>query len=217
MTFKEYIETSRKKRYIDVAKSKETADSYVIHLKSNYSFYHWNPRQSYSKQMISIPKKDWNDGVAGDLIMDGWYDLSSNDKVQKLTGICLENSNGELMTITPSVFAGFELDYLNWAWVQDNKDAYYRKAGRAKSDDSAKQGGAGIGATRKKGKASTFVYAVREVKSINEKSGLPIYGRATKVKVSRVDESSASNYVKSMYSYKKTGKLYFVELEKNQK
>ena len=148
MTFKEFIE--KNKRYIDVAKSTETDESYVIHLKGKYYFYHWNPRKSYAKQTLHIDKKDFRYGVAGDTIMNGFYELSPKDKIEKLTGICLENSNGELMTITPSVFAGFELDYLNWAWVQDNKDAYYRKAGRAKSDDSAKQGGAGIGATKSK-------------------------------------------------------------------
>jgi hypothetical protein len=214
MTFKEFIE--KKKRYIDVAKSGETADSYVIHLKKNYSFYHWTPRQSYSKQTISIDKKQWNNGVAGDTIMDGFYDLSPNDKIKTLTGICLENTNGELMTLTPSVFAGFEIDYLNWAWVQDNKDAYYRKAGRAKSDDSAKQGG--IGATkRKKEQAITWVFAVNEIKDISEKSGLPIFAKGFKVRVKRVNEDSARNYVKSMYSYKKTGKYYFVELHSTEK
>jgi hypothetical protein len=142
----------------------------------------------------------------------GFYDLSPSDKIKTLTGICKENTNGELMTISPSVFAGFELDYLNWAWVQDNMDAYYRKAGR-KTDDSPKQKAAGIGATkRKKEKAVNWIFNVNEVKDISEKSGLPIYGKGFKVKVKRVNEDSARNYVKSVYSYKNTGKYYFVEL-----
>jgi hypothetical protein len=211
MTFKEFIE--KKKRYIDVAKSGETADSYVIQLKKNYSFYHWTPRQSYSKQTISIDKKQWNNGLAGETIMDGFYDLSPNDKIKTLTGICLENTNGELMTLTPSVFAGFEIDYLNWAWVQDNKDAYYRKAGRAKSDDSAKQGGIGA-AKRKKEEVVTYVFSVHEITGISERSGAPIFAKGIEVKVRRAYYDSAQNFVKSKYSYQKTKKHYFVELKR---
>jgi len=210
MTLKQFIEEN--KRYVDATKTKETADGYIIHLKSKYFFYHWTPTTSYSKQSISIKKSEWQNGVAGTTILRGFYDLSPSDKIKTLTGICKENTNGELMTISPSVFAGFELDYLNWAWVQDNMDAYYRKAGR-KTDDSPKQKAAGIGATkRKKEKAVNWIFNVNEVKDISEKSGLPIYGKGFKVKVKRVNEDSARNYVKSVYSYKNTGKYYFVEL-----
>jgi hypothetical protein len=147
MTLKQFIEDH--KRYVDATKTKETADGYIIHLKSQYFFYHWTPTTSYSKQSISIKKSEWQNGVAGTTILRGFYDLSPSDKIKTLTGICKENTNGELMTISPSAFAGFELDYLNWAWVQDNMDAYYRKAGR-KTDDSPKQKAAGIGATKSK-------------------------------------------------------------------
>jgi hypothetical protein len=149
MTLKQFIEDH--KRYVDATKTKETADGYIIHLKSQYFFYHWTPTASYSKQSISIKKSEWQNGVAGTTILRGFYDLSPSDKIKTLTGICKEKTNGELMTISPSVFAGFELDYLNWAWVQDNMDAYYRKASR-KTDDSPKQKAAGIGATKRKKK-----------------------------------------------------------------
>ena len=154
---------------------------------------------------------------------DGFYAYSGKyGKLGLLMGLGYLFGN-DIEMITPKSLGNIKTEGMNLSTignaVEKDLPAIYQQietAGR-KTDDSPKQGGAGIGATRKKGKASTFVYAVREVKSINEKSGLPIYGRATKVKVSRVDESSASNYVKSMYSYKKTGKLYFVELEKIQK
>jgi hypothetical protein len=216
MTFQDFIENN--KRYIDVSKSKETSTSYVIVLKGKYYFYHWTPQTSYSKKSISIDKSEWRSGVAGETIMTGFFDVSTSQKnhgkLLSMTGVCSETDGGDdYLVISPKAFAGHTIDWLNYAWVQDVIDVYHprMRRGHQKSGEHYRQGPAGMGAT--KGKASTFVYAVREVKSISEKSGLPIYGKAKEVSVRRVDQKSADNYVKSMYSYKKTGKLYFVELK----
>lgn len=149
MSLSKFIEDH--KRYVDATKTKETSDEYIIHLKSKYSFYHWTPRQSYSKKSISISKSEWRNGLAGATIMKGFYDLYPSDKIKTLTGVVAETTNDDMMILTPSPFAGFGIDYLNWAWVQDSPDAYYRKVGR-KTDDSPKQkaAGTGIGATRSK-------------------------------------------------------------------
>lgn len=212
MTFEEFLE--EEKRYVDAKKSKETATSYVIVLKSRYSFYHWDSLASFSKNSISIDKSEWRSGVAGDTIMSGFYNVTQSGKLRSMTGVCVEKgSDDDFIVLSPRAFAGHSLDWLHYAWVQDSPDAYDPKlrVAHRKSDDAPKQRPAGIGAA--KGKVSTFVYIVREIKSISEKSGLPIYGKLKQVSVRRVDQKSAENYVKSMYSYKKTGKLYFVELK----
>lgn len=212
MTFKEFLE--EEKYYVDAKKSKETDTSYVIVLKGKYYFCHWTPKMSYSKKSISIDKSEWRNGVAGNTIMDGFYNVTQSGKLSSMTGVCVERSyDDDFIVLSPSAFKGASIDWLNYAWVQDFIDVYdpkFRKAHR-KTDNAPKQRPAGIGAT--KGKVSTFVYSVREIKSISERSGLPIYGKAKEVKVRRVDQKSADNYIKSMYSNKKTGKLYFVELK----
>jgi hypothetical protein len=123
---------------------------------------------------------------------------------------------------TPKFFKNIKTEEMNLSTIlnahrRDIPEMYEKKetAGRAKSDDSAKQGG--IGATRKKEQAITWVYNGNEIKDISEKSGLPIFAKGFKVRVKRVNEDSARNYVKSMYSYKKTGKYYFVELHSTEK
>ena len=156
---------------------------------------------------------------------DGFYAYSgANGKLGLLMGLGYLFGN-DIEIITPKFLGGvgmsidiqgMSISTIAKAVQLDVPEIYGKKetAGQ-KTDNAPKQRPAGIGAT--KGKVSTFVYIVREVKSISEKSGLPIYGKLKQVSVRRVDQKSAENYVKSMYSYKKTGKLYFVELKKIEK
>lgn len=218
MTFTDFL--LKYERYVDIPYCKETSTEYLIYLKDKHLFYHWTPKETYSKGAIYIKRSDWSNGSAGTTIMNGFYDVTSEGKLSKMTGICKEKKvqgQDDFLILSPQPFAGFGLDYINFAWVNDYSDIYDKK-GRQKTDNSPKQSAAGIGATkRKREQAVTFVYSVSEVKSISEKSGLPIYAKAINVRVKRVDENAASNYVKSMYSYKKTGKVYFVELVKTEK
>jgi hypothetical protein len=151
MTFQEFLEEER--YYVDAKKSKETDTSYVIVLKGKYYFYHWTPQTSYSKKSIAIDKSEWRGGLAGNTIMEGFYNLSSSGKLATMTGVCSERSTGDdYLVLSPSAFQGTSIDWLNYSWVQDFVDAYdpkFRKAHR-KTDDSAKQRPAGIGATRSK-------------------------------------------------------------------
>ena len=146
---------------------------------------------------------------------DGFFKYDRNGKLSFMMGLGLiRGRNQDVQIFTPKFVANLRtedmhLSSLLFAHRSDSK-VLYEKVGR-KTDNAPKQRPAGIGAT--KGKVSTFVYIVREVKSISEKSGLPIYGKLKEVSVRRVDQKSADNYVKSMYSYKKTGKLYCVELK----
>jgi hypothetical protein len=220
MTFKQFLEDN--KRYIDVSKSEETSMNYVLTLKEDYLFVVWTPNRIPSVKTTKIRKTDWNNGMAGKLLMEGFYEVDKNDKIKSITGIVGKTNStyaefafvqDNYFFIKPTAVAGLGVNYLAWAYQLDLIDAYdpkVRKAGQ-KTDKGGEQRPAGIGAT--KGKVSTFVYIVREIKRISEKSGLPIYGKLKEVSVRRVDQKSADNYVKSMYSYKKTGKLYFVELK----
>ena len=148
--------------------------------------------------------------------IDGFLRYGSDDKLALIMGLGYVTGN-DVEIETPKMIGNVKaeemmLSSLLLGWVSDSRELYRkRETPSRKTDNAPKQRPAGIGAT--KGKVSTFVYIVREVKSISEKSGLPIYGKLKQVSVRRVDQKSAENYVKSMYSYKKTGKLYFVELK----
>ena len=184
--------------------------------------------------LIEFDKKSTTGGVDADVVkkfnvskadilngsfaksFDGFFKYDSKGKLRLIMGLGYVFGN-DIEMVTPKMIGNVNTELMNlstlWiAWVSDKKEIYRKQetAGQ-KTDNAPKQRPAGIGAT--KGKVSTFVYIVREVKSISEKSGLPIYGKLKQVSVRRVDQKSAENYVKSMYSYKKTGKLYFVELK----
>jgi hypothetical protein len=184
--------------------------------------------------LIEFDKKSTTGGVDADVVkkfnvskadilngsfaksFDGFFKYDSKGKLRLIMGLGYVFGN-DIEMVTPKMIGNVNTELMNlstlWiAWVSDKKEIYRKQEMPSKkTDDAPKQRPAGIGAT--KGKVSTFVYVVREVKSISEKSGLPIYGKAKQVSVRRVDQKSADNYVKSMYSYKKTGKLYFVELK----
>lgn len=186
--------------------------------------------------LIEFDKKSTTGGVDADVVkkfnvskadilngsfaksFDGFFKYDSKGKLRLIMGLGYVFGN-DIEMVTPKMIGNVNTELMNlstlWiAWVSDNKEIYRKQETPSRKTDEAifvRQGPAGIGAT--KGKVSTFVYVVREVKSISEKSGLPIYGKLKQVSVRRVDQKSAENYVKSMYSYKKTGKLYFVELK----
>lgn len=148
--------------------------------------------------------------------INGFVRYGNDDKLSLIMGLGYVTGD-DVEIETPKMIGNVNaeemmLSTLLYGWIADSK-TLYRKRGTPtrKTDDAPKQRPAGIGAA--KGKVSTFVYIVREIKSVSEKSGLPIYGKLKQVSVRRVDQKSAENYVKSMYSYKKTGKLYFVELK----
>jgi hypothetical protein len=186
--------------------------------------------------LIDFSKKSTTGGVDADIVkkfnvsksdilngnfsksFDGFFKYDSNGKLRLIMGLGFVFGN-DIEMVTPRMIGNVNTYEMNlstlWiAWVSDKKEIYRKQETPSKKTDNAsKQGAAGKGILGTKGKASTFVYVVREVKSISEKSGLPIYGKAKQVSVRRVDQKSADNYVKSMYSYKKTGKLYFVELK----
>lgn len=147
---------------------------------------------------------------------DGFYRYDAKGKLELVMGLgYLFSSDIEIITpkrISSYKFEGTNVSVLVDAYDADSIMVYQKKESAGQSTDKGgEQRPAGIGAA--KGKVSTFVYIVREIKSVSEKSGLPIYGKLKQVSVRRVDQKSAENYVKSMYSYKKTGKLYFVELK----
>jgi len=151
--------------------------------------------------------------------INGFVKYGSNDKLSLLMGLGYVTGVDDIEIATPKMIGNVNaeemmLSTVLYGWIGDSEVLYRkRETPTRKTDDPffTKQRPAGIGAA--KGKVSTFVYIVREIKSISEKSGLPIYGKLKQVSVRRVDQKSAENYVKSMYSYKKTGKLYFVELK----
>jgi hypothetical protein len=149
---------------------------------------------------------------------NGFHKYDANGKLGVVMGMGYVFGN-DIEIITPKFIGNLKTEEMNLSdllmGVQSDSSTIYRKketAGQS-TDKSTKQGPAGIGATkRKKEKAVNWIFNVNEVKDISEKSGLPIYGKGFKVKVKRVNEDSARNYVKSVYSYKNTGKYYFVEL-----
>ena len=71
-----------------------------------------------------------------------------------------------------------------------------------------------IGGIRSAKGVVTWVYGVTEIIGTSEEDGLPLFGKTKDVKVKRSSQRSADNFVKSKYSYKNTGKHYYVELDK---
>jgi hypothetical protein len=188
--------------------------------------------------LIEFDKKSTTGGVDADVVkkfnvsksdilngnfaksFNGFFKYDSNGKLRLIMGLGYVFGN-DIEMVTPKMIGNVYTYEMNlstlWiAWVSDRKEIYRKQETPSRKTDwdiGVRQGPAGKGILGTKGKASTFVYIVREIKRISEKSGLPIYGKAKEVSVKRVDQKSADNYVKSMYSYKKTGKLYFVELK----
>jgi hypothetical protein len=153
---------------------------------------------------------------------DGFHKYDSKGKLSLIMGLGYVFGQ-DVEIITPK-FVGnihteeMNLSHLLLAYQADSKTLYDKKetAGRAKSDDSAKQGGIGA-AKRKKEEVVTWVFSVHEITGISERSGSPIFAKGIKVRVNRAYYDSAQNFVKSKYSYQKTGKHYFVELDKIEK
>jgi hypothetical protein len=56
-----------------------------------------------------------------------------------------------------------------------------------------------------------YKFKIFEILGTNEESGQRIFGPGKLVSISRTNYNSASNYIKSKYSYQKTGKHYFIE------
>lgn len=150
--------------------------------------------------------------------INGFVRYGSDDKLSLIMGLGYVTGD-DVEIETPKMIGNVNtedmlLSTLLYGWIADSKTLYLKRETPTRKTDRlifTKQRPAGIGAT--KGKVSTFVYNVHEIKRISERSGLPIYGKAKEVKVRRVDQKSADNYIKSMYSHKNTGKLYFVELK----
>jgi hypothetical protein len=204
--------------------SKGNFTSADIYLKKNYAIYLLNFQKKRSAgtdidvvDKFNVVKSDITKGGFANSF-DGFTRYDNNDKLAVVMGIGYIYNN-DIEIITPEFIGNVntkkvDISTLLYAWDADSKVLYRKKeTARQKTDDSVRQRPAGTGIQGTKGKASTFVYSVKEVKSVNEKSGLPVYGKAKEVKVRRVDQKSADNYIKSMYAYKKTGKLYFVELK----
>jgi len=151
---------------------------------------------------------------------DGFSKYDSKGKLGLLMGLGYVLGN-DVEIITPKVVGNLTTEGMNLSDLllghrADSKAVYKKNetAGR-KTDTSPKQGGAGIGATkRKKEEVVTWVFSVHEITGISERSGSPIFAKGIKVKVKRAYYDSAQNFVKSKYSYQKTGKHYFVELDK---
>lgn len=64
-----------------------------------------------------------------------------------------------------------------------------------------------------KSKQPQYVFSVIEILGISEKTGGPIFGNKKYFKVRKSNRNSAYDAARSKYSYTKTGKQYFVELE----
>ena len=69
----------------------------------------------------------------------------------------------------------------------------------------------GIGAAKG---VVTWVYGVTEMVGTSEDTGAPIFGKRKEVKVKRSSQRSADDFVRGKYSYKNTGKQYYIELDK---
>jgi hypothetical protein len=209
--------------------TKKTTESIDIKLKAGVVIYlvDFNKKSSRGTDAdivnkFNVSRADILNG-SFEKSFDGFYKYDANGKLGLIMGLGYVFGN-DVEIITPKRIGNLKTEEMNLTSLllahQANSSVLYQKketAGRS-TDTSSKQGGAGIGATkRKKEQAITWVFAVNEIKDISEKSGLPIFAKGFKVRVKRVNEDSARNYVKSMYSYKKTGKYYFVELHSTEK
>ena len=151
---------------------------------------------------------------------NGFYKYDAKGKLGLLMGLGYVLGD-DVEIITPKFFKNIQTEDMYISTIlnavkRDLPEMYEKKetAGR-KTDTSPRQGGAGIGAAkRKKEEVVTWVFSVHEITGISERSGAPIFAKGIKVKVNRAYYDSAQNFVKSKYSYQKTGKHYFVELDK---
>jgi hypothetical protein len=65
-----------------------------------------------------------------------------------------------------------------------------------------------------KSNSTPFVFSISEIVGISENTGMPILGKKKLETVKRVSLNAANEFIRSKYSYKKTGKEYFIEREK---
>jgi hypothetical protein len=207
--------------------TKKTTESIDIKLKAGVVIYlvDFNKKSSRGTDADVVNKFNVSraDILNGSFAksFDGFYKYDANGKLGLIMGLGYVFGN-DVEIITPKRIGNLKTEEMNLTSLllahQANSSVLYEKketAGRAKSDDSAKQGGAGIGAAkRKKEEVVTWVFSVHEITGISERSGAPIFAKGIKVKVNRAYYDSAQNFVKSKYSYQKTGKHYFVELDK---
>lgn len=152
--------------------------------------------------------------------INGFIRYGSNDKLSLIMGLGYVTGD-DVEIETPKMIGNVNaeemmLSTLLYGWIADSK-TLYRKRGTPtrKTDDAPKQRPAGIGATKKKKEeVVTWVFSVHEIVGISERSGAPIFAKGKEVKVRRAYYDSAQNFVKHQYSYQKTKKHYFVELQR---
>lgn len=153
---------------------------------------------------------------------DGFSKYDSNGKLSLMMGLGYVFGS-DIEIITPKMVGNVLTEGMNLFTIlnavdKDLPEIYRKKETPSRKTDftiGVKQGPAGIGATkRKKEEVVTWVFSVHEIIGISERSGSPIFAKGKEVKVRRAYYDSAQNFVKHKYSYQKTKKHYFVELQR---